>query len=170
MSLLLNITFLKTTLLTLFLIAPTAYGAYPLQPDPEVTSGDMCSEDDHDFYDYRYPEEIAYCARKVSASQKRRIYEEYNIPEKCRHRYTIDHFIPLALGGNNSDVNLWPEHKLVKASRPKLEIELYWSLSKGEISQNKAVKIIVAEKTKFRERLQNAGQRLAVDCDAPAKE
>ena len=122
--------------------------SYPLTPDPEMTQGDLCTKRDPDFSRYEYREKIPYCERNVSWRRREKIYAEYNIPYNCRHRYTIDHFIPLSLGGSNADINLWPEHVLVKATRPLLEQELYLALEQGKINQEGAIDIIVKEKTK----------------------
>ncbi|HLD74355.1 MAG TPA: hypothetical protein VJB34_05590 [Bdellovibrionota bacterium] len=131
----------------LFLSINLAF-SYPLTPDPEMTQGDLCTKDDPDFEKYEYQEKIPYCERNVSFSRREKIYDEYKIPYDCRHRYTIDHLIPLSLGGSNADINLWPEHVLVKAQRPLLEYELYLALERGEISQKDAIDIVVNEKTK----------------------
>src|SRR3989344_8391636 len=131
----------------LFLSINLAF-SYPLTPDPEMTQGDLCTKDDPDFEKYEYQEKIPYCERNVSFSRREKIYDEYKIPSDCRHRYTIDHLIPLALGGSNADINLWPEHVLVKATRPQLEEELYLALKQGDINQEEAIDIIVRKKTK----------------------
>lgn len=116
-------------------------------PHPNQTYGAMCSPENKDYVDNRYPERIAYCARNVDGTLKRKIYDAYGIPARCERYYTIDHFIPLALGGSNAPENLWPEHKDVKATRPKLETELYVALRDGELTQAEAIQIIVHAKT-----------------------
>lgn len=145
--------------------------AYPIIPDPEKTQGDLCHEEDPDFSQYRYQEKIPYCRRNVTWFRKEQIYNLYQVPESCRHRYTVDHFIPLALGGNNDDVNLWPEHVHVKATRPYLEQELFLAMDRGEISQKEAVEIIVKEKTKHKNTLALLGKKKgggkAPNCDEP---
>jgi hypothetical protein len=119
---------------------------FPLTPDPEHSPGALCTSKDSDFLDRRYPEKIPYCRRNVSEYLKKEIYEFYDIPEECRHRYTIDHIIPLALGGSNAPENLWPEHKKVKDTRPNLEVQLYAALKRGEMTQKHAIQIILREK------------------------
>ncbi|HMN70062.1 MAG TPA: HNH endonuclease signature motif containing protein [Bdellovibrionales bacterium] len=111
-----------------------------------MTSGDLCSKDDADFIGYRYEEKVPYCLRNVSYETKTEIYQEYGIPQKCRGEYTVDHFIPLALGGSNDKMNLWPEHKRVKATRQNLEIELYYQLRRGEITHEAAMAVIADAK------------------------
>lgn len=120
--------------------------AYPLTPETNVTPGSLCTEEDEDFYEYRYAEQIPYCERDVSSSLKTRIYEDYDIPKSERKDYTIDHFIPLSIGGTNHYDNLWPEHKEVKALRPTLEMQLYVALRDGELTQDEAVKIVMDKK------------------------
>lgn len=110
-----------------------------IKPDPAVTSGELCTEQDRDYTGRRYNEQIAYCVRNVSWDRKTKIFREYGIPDHCRGEYTVDHFIPLALGGSNQETNLWPEHKHVKATRQNLEQELYYQLRDGMITQAEAV-------------------------------
>lgn len=118
----------------------------PITPNEKVTPGDLCDQGDKDFTGFRYAEKMPYCERNVSKSVKRRVYEAYNIPEKCRTRYTIDHFVPLALGGNNAATNLWPEHKLVKETRQELEQELYNKVVQGLMDSKEASYILMSEK------------------------
>lgn len=120
--------------------------AYPLIPDLESSPGSLCTRNHDDYSEDRYAEKIPYCERNVSSAQKKEIYDLYEIPTKCRSRYTIDHIIPLALGGDNSPENLWPEHKLVKATRPDLEIKLFTALKNGKMKQKEAVRIILKNK------------------------
>ncbi len=48
--------------------------------------------------------------RKVSTSLKKEVYRSYNVPyPQPFGSYEADHFIPLALGGNNDIANLFPE-------------------------------------------------------------
>lgn len=139
--------------------------SYPRVPRQDLTYGQLCSARNPDFEGYRYTERIPYCERNVSREQKEKIYNLYRIPVNCRGRYTIDHFIPLSIGGDNSDANLWPEHKLVKATRPQLEQELFVALSRGQITQKNAIELIVREKTKLR-KIQSSTSADA--CDTPS--
>ncbi len=118
----------------------------PVTPDVEKTPGELCSEDDKDFYELRYDEKMPYCERKVAQWQRDRIYKQYSIPEKCRHRYTVDHLVPLAVGGNNAFENLWPEHVLVKKTRQELEQELFHEVDKGIMKSKDARDIIFRAK------------------------
>jgi len=125
-----------------FLCVPLWVFAYPLTPQVDATPGGLCNESDPDLSEYRYDEQIPYCQRKVSAGLKKNIYREYAIPEAEQTQYTIDHFFPLSLGGSNRKENLWPEHREVKATRPRLEIELYVALRDGSLHQDEALEII----------------------------
>ncbi len=122
-----------------------AYLPAPLVPD-ESTPGALCDEEHDDFTEYRYAEEIPYCERSVSSGLKNQIYRDYGVPADCKSEYTIDHFYPLSLGGDNSRENLWPEPKAVKATRQNLETLLYKQLSRGEIKQQAALAQIRKEK------------------------
>ena len=121
----------------------------PIVPDPEMTPGHLCTTEDRHFREFRYKEQIPYCRRAVSFNHRARIYDAYNIPEECRHRYTIDHFIPLAIGGSNDSRNLWPEHKLVKLTRERFELDIYLAMKRGEIYQEEALELMVEEKTRL---------------------
>jgi hypothetical protein len=119
---------------------------FPMVPVATMTTGDLCDESDEDFDRYRYSEQIPYCKRNVDIRTKRQIYAAYGVPTYCRDSYTIDHFIPLSLGGSNQIENLWPEHRAVKTARYNLETQLYNALRAGEITQRQALKEIETAK------------------------
>ena len=141
---------MKTFILGLFLTLAFSLQtfSYPSTPNPEWAEGALCTRKNSDYTEDRYKEKIPYCERNVSSSMKKEIYKQYNIPEACRNRYTIDHIIPLSIGGDNSPENLWPEHKKVKATRPHLEMDLYEELKAGKIKQKEAIEIVLHEKFK----------------------
>lgn len=118
----------------------------PVKPNPEYTKGDFCNPKDPDFMEYRYKERVPTCIRDVSWARKAQVYGEYKIPQKCWKYYTVDHYIPLFMGGSNKEVNLWPEHKDVKATRQNLEQELYEQMKGGQISQKRAIDVITHAK------------------------
>lgn len=143
--------FLKFSVLVLSLLISTTMvradlGAAPRHPDIAATPGDFCTPKDPDFSGYRYRQRIAYCKRNVSSETKARVYEYYGIPVQERRFYTIDHMIPLSIGGSNYEENLWPEHKQIKASRINLENEIYSAVSKSELTQAEATARIIYEK------------------------
>ncbi len=123
-----------------------SYGEYPVVPDPEMTPGDVCTRQDRHFDGYRYREKIAHCKRSVKRGLKSKIYNDYQIPSRCRNRYTIDHFYPLSIGGNNSVKNLWPEHVFVKALREDLEQDVFDQVAQGRLKQKEAFEIIYEAK------------------------
>lgn len=127
--------------LLLLSFSASAYDA-PMHPNPEVTTGDYCDEQDSHFEGYRYREKVATCYREVSKERKAKIYEMYGVPKRCRKQYTVDHFVPLSMGGSNAVENLWPEHKDIKATRQNMEQELYNQLENGEISVRTALQRI----------------------------
>lgn len=116
-------------------------------PNSQLTKGSVCEQSDEDFDGIRYPSKVIHCHRNVSYETKSQVYAAYGISDQCRQYYTIDHFIPLAIGGSNDLINLWPEHKAVKATRAKLEDDLYNALRRGEITQEAAIDRVIYEKT-----------------------
>ncbi|MDH4467460.1 MAG: HNH endonuclease signature motif containing protein [Bacteriovoracaceae bacterium] len=134
------------SILLLFLFLAQMSWGFPIIPNPEMTPGGVCTKDSPDFSTYRYQQQIPYCARSVSTGLKNKIYEKYGIPSKCRKQYTIDHLIPLSIGGNNDIKNLWPEHKILKRSRQNLEVELFKKLEANQILQKDAIARVINEK------------------------
>jgi hypothetical protein len=115
---------------------------FPYVPEQKMTPGDFCTRQDPDYLGDAYPEKIAKCERDVIYNTKQKIYELYSVKKSCQVNYTIDHFIPLSIGGSNSIENLWPEHKSIKALRQNLELNLFQDLRDGKISQAEAVRKI----------------------------
>lgn len=120
--------------------------SYPRVPVRHKTPGELCTATNPHFVEYRYRERIPYCRRNVSEATKARIYDAYGIPQADRGQYTIDHLIPLSIGGSNSPKNLWPEHKAVKATRPNLEQQVFEALKDGAATQKDLVEHVLTVK------------------------
>lgn len=139
--------FFFSTLICLFVvIAEAANSDFPYIPNPNWTSGDICDTQDPDFKEFRYSEKIPYCERNVSQHTKTQIYALYGVPTHCRPFYTIDHFIPLSIGGTNDVRNLWPEARAVKKARQNLEQTIFKKLERGQITQTQAIDLILQAK------------------------
>jgi hypothetical protein len=106
------------------------------------THGHMCSAKDPDFKELRYPEQIEYCERNVSTSRKDDICLRDGVSE--REGFTVDHIIPLSLGGDNSDQNLWCQHNSLSVTN--IEYEAHLLLRTGEVSQKQAIKMVLDAK------------------------
>ncbi len=119
--------------------------AYPLTPNPNVTSPHNCTKKDKDYKETRYVN-VDICKRNVSSNRKGSVYYSYKIPKGERSQYTIDHLVPLSLGGSNNLRNLWPQHKSISSA--KYENEIYNKLLKGEISYQEALNKILDFKYK----------------------
>ena len=139
--------------------------AYPVVPDDELTPGDYCSESDSDFLYLRYEEQVPFCKRRVNRQLKQRVYEAYDIPSRCRSQYTVDHFIPLSMGGSNSIKNLWPEHYRVKELRMDLETDVHFKLEVGILTRDEAVALVIQDKVMARAVTQFP--QGGTDCDQP---
>jgi hypothetical protein len=65
---------------------------------PGVTAGQVCTTG------------WASAHRHVTAAQYHEVYAAYGIPyPEPSGTYELDHLIPLELGGDNANANLWPE-------------------------------------------------------------
>jgi hypothetical protein len=115
--------------------------SFPKVPDSNYTGAHYCTKSDPDFKEYRYHNEVAICNRNVSSGTKDKVYNNYKIPKADRGEYTIDHFIPLALGGSNKQRNLWPQHKSISSA--KIEAETYNKLVKGQITHQEAINTVL---------------------------
>jgi len=142
--------FRKAFLTFALFLTSEVYAQYPapVRPDDELTPGALCTIDDPDFSEFRYEEQIPYCARQVSTYRKRLVYAIYEVPEDEHINYTIDHLVPLSLGGSNDISNLWPEPKVVRQER-NVENTIYVQLRNGELTQNTAVRKILSIKREF---------------------
>ena len=128
-------------LLTCFVL--DAQAGYPEVPK---TQGHICTASDKDFKEFRYRWKMPYCKRNVSQSLKRYIYHKYGISYDLRYNYTIDHIIPLSIGGSNHPDNLWPEHLYLKCKRGNLEFDTYLGVSRGELTPESGRKAILNSK------------------------
>ena len=121
---------------------------YPTTPDSELTPGQTCSNPD----EYRYPERIKYCRRSVSSRTKWEVIRTYDrqlsyaIANLPRGQFKVDHYIPLCLGGSNSTLNLWPQHKSVYSQTDTIEFQLCRLLQVGAVKQAIAIETIIEVK------------------------
>ena len=135
--------FIAAIFLSLNAISVFAEG-YPIGPDNRLTEGDLCEHGDS----HRYPEQIEYCSRRVSAAKKWEIiekYEElgYEIRRYGRENFKIDHLIPLCAGGSNDESNLWPQHKDVYEQTDRIEEMTCRMMAQGKMTQAEAVELIL---------------------------
>lgn len=114
---------------------------FPLTPN---TTGHKCTTTDRDFDRFRYRERIPYCSRNVDYDLKTRKYLEYGVDLRTRRQYTIDHIIPLSIGGSNHPDNLWPQHKDIHTGY--YERELFELINESKITQKQAIRMIMIKK------------------------
>lgn len=137
---------LLVTLAFLFIGGLAMASNFPEVPDRDKTPGQLCTRVDPDFKELRYKEQIPVCNRNVRTSLKHKVYSSYGIPTEDQREFTIDHLIPLSLGGANYQANLWPQHNSI--STAKVEAQIYQRIRKGEITQKEAIEEILRIKFK----------------------
>jgi len=86
-------------------VLPGFNAAAPIRPDARMTPGDALDVTPRDFCTPGYSKKV----RDVSQSLKEKIYRQYGIRSRKNGEYSIDHLIPLQMGGSNSIKNLWPQ-------------------------------------------------------------
>lgn len=121
--------------------------AYPLNPDPGLTPGSLCTEPDS----YRHPEQIPYCERNVNSFLKESIFIAYKRDlgyrlTGDRNLYKIDHLIPLCAGGSNNRDNLWPQHVKLSTITDQIESVGCEKLSKEKITQKALIELVIRAK------------------------
>lgn len=114
-----------------------------ISPNPSETFPTYCQRSEKDFRMIRYGN-VAICNRNVASATKKGIYERYGVPASERKNYTIDHLVPLSMGGSNYKTNLWPQHKDITTA--PLEADIYHKLVRGEITHAEALEIILTHK------------------------
>jgi hypothetical protein len=91
--------------------------------------------------------------RKVSAALKRDVAAAYDVTLPApAGTIEIDHFIPLALGGDNAVENLWPEPATPKPGfheKDLVELNLHNRVCDGEIDLEEAVRIVTTDWVKY---------------------
>lgn len=132
--------------------AAFGFAEYPRGPIEDLTPGELCQTPDR----YRYPEQIAYCERDVSAMQMKEVFEAYRqmgygLAPNTRSSYKVDHYIPLCAGGSNSNENLWPQHKKIGIITDDLERIGCEKMSQGKLTQAEFVILIKRAKNNLSE-------------------
>lgn len=118
-----------------------------VSPDSSYTPGHLCTPTDPNFKEYRYAEHIPYCNRNVTQQMKTDISAHYGVLQSAWSGYEFDHLIPLAIGGDSSIDNLWPQPHAPgtpdgSEGKDKLELQLYLQMNAGTLTQADAVKQI----------------------------
>ncbi|MDE2143094.1 MAG: hypothetical protein KGJ84_11855 [Elusimicrobia bacterium] len=118
-----------------------------VSPDSSFTPGHLCTSSDPNFKEYRYAEHIPYCNRMVTFQMKTDIAAHYGVLQSAWSGFEFDHLIPLAIGGDSSVDNIWPQPHAPGSpdgseGKDKLEEQLYLQMKAGSITQADAVKQI----------------------------
>ena len=117
--------------------------AQATRPDSGMTPGVLCTEDNPDFQEYRYAEQIPYCKRNVPHAEKVKIAAAYGgIPQSEWPKYEFDHLIPLAAGGSSDIGNIWPQPLAEAHEKDKVEEAVYLGMKNGTMTQAEGVQKI----------------------------
>ena len=100
---------------------PSSAQDTPALPDPNMTPGEVMTGD-VDVICHQHTRE----RRRVPTSRCDAVFRAYSIPDTpvARYSYECDHLVPLALGGSNAAVNLWPQPDVEAARKDRLEVEM----------------------------------------------
>jgi hypothetical protein len=112
------------------------------QPLKQFTPGQLCSEQDPNFKEYRYKAHVAVCARNVSHDEKLEIAKNYGIDESDWKNYEFDHLIPLNAGGSDAVENIWPQPLAEARDKDLVEQATSDGLNSGQLDQAQAVQMI----------------------------
>jgi hypothetical protein len=83
--------------------------------------------------------------RRPSTTVKDEVYSDYGIAAGQRHRYRIDHLVPLELDGSNSIRNLWPQLIGASEAKDRLEETLHSMVCAGRITLAGAQQAIMTD-------------------------
>lgn len=129
-------------LLTLFLFFTAANAQnFPQKPDPLLTPGEICFEPKR----IVYPEKVQLCERDVTRETRAKVINTYVSQYGFIYdnvSYKLDHYIPLCMGGSNSEKNLWVQHKTIFSITDKIEFSLCEQMALGRLKQKDAIFII----------------------------
>jgi hypothetical protein len=72
--------------------------------------------------------------RHVAAAERTAVYAAYGIAPGQGRRYELDHLVPLEVGGDNSQANLWPEVAPGYGAKDTVENELHDAVCARRVS------------------------------------
>ena len=81
-------------------------------------------------------------AARPSLAVRDLVFAHYGIAPGQRHRFRIDHLIPLELDGSNGIRNLWPQPVRASHAKDRLEDKLHAMVCAGQITLAKAQRAI----------------------------
>ena len=98
-------------------------------PNPDLTPGEVLTTETDTICVPHYSETV----RNTSKALKDKVYEKYGITTKAeRKKYVLDHLINLALGGADTEFNLWPQPKEEAKNKDVVENYLKRQVCKGK--------------------------------------
>jgi len=104
----------------------------PAVPDPALTPGVVASTDEAEVCAAGPNGTYSQQHRQTTVAMKAEVYRRYNV-EPAGRDFEIDHRLPLALGGKDDVLNLWPQRGFEHPSyhdKDKLETYLWRAVCK----------------------------------------
>jgi hypothetical protein len=129
-------------------LASPAFADSGILPDPTLTPGAVRTTDVGEICSTGTRE-----LRHWSRERDDRILAEYGLEPGPHPNYEIDHLVPLAIGGADSDANLWPEPRrpleptLNAEAKDRLEWKLRDLICAGELDVAEAQRAIADDWT-----------------------
>lgn len=112
-------------------------------PNPQFTTGVLCTPTDADFKGFDYPSKVARCNRNIGSIEKEEVAKNYgNIPQSEWVNYEFDHYMPLCAGGSNNPQNLWPQPIAEAKQKDIIEVQVCSALKAGTLTENQALQKI----------------------------
>ena len=123
---------------------PEKEKSFPFYPTKSLTPGDIDRSLNAEYLCSHSAKE----RRNVPLARKKLVYEQYGVEyPQPKGSYETDHFIPLSLGGTNSEDNLWPQSEGEEEfvgfrEKDRLEFFTYKKMCSGDLTLDEARRLL----------------------------
>ena len=125
---------LRWTIVVLALAIPAMFWpvfAQAIAPDPTLTPGAVRTTDVADVCSHGTSQ-----LRNMTSERRDWLMREYGLPPGPHPDYELDHLIPLGIGGDDRDANIWPE--------PRATVESEWTAERKDQLEAKLRALVCA--------------------------
>ncbi|HZD66247.1 MAG TPA: hypothetical protein VE152_09135 [Acidimicrobiales bacterium] len=81
----------------------------------------------------------------MTETERHQVFASYGIPYSQHDNYELDHLVPLELGGDNAEADLWPELGQIPNVKDHLENVLHDDVCSGRVSLATAQQAIATD-------------------------